>query len=91
MPLSPSRDDPNLCKAEGNECMANGDFVGALKWYSQALALNPKEAALYSNRSFSFLRLGQSSRAVREGQTAPTAAFHHMTRPYHPLTDCQSP
>ena len=45
--------------------MAEQDYVGALKWYAQAIALSPKDAALYSNRSFSFLRLGLSARAVR--------------------------
>ena len=68
MPLSPSRDDPAQCKAEGNQCMSEEDYVGALKWYSQAIALAPKEAALYSNRSFSFLRLEQSSRALADAE-----------------------
>jgi tetratricopeptide (TPR) repeat protein len=60
-----ARDSAEGCRAEGNACMAEQDYVGALKWYAQAIALSPKDAALYSNRSFSFLRLGLSARAVR--------------------------
>ena len=60
--------DASTCKEEGNAAMADADYVGAMKWYSQALTYNPKEAALYSNRSFAFLRLGLSERALADAE-----------------------
>lgn len=51
-------------------CMAASDFVGAMKWYSQAISLAPRDAALYSNRSFAFLRLCQTSRALADADEA---------------------
>ena len=51
-------------------CMGAEDYVGALKWYSQALALSPKDAALYSNRSFAFLRLKLPARALADADEA---------------------
>ena len=62
--------DATACKEEGNAAMGRGDYVNAMKWYSQALALNPKEAALYSNRSFAFLRLGLTNRALTDASEA---------------------
>jgi len=62
--------DATTCKEEGNAAMGRGDYVNAMKWYSQALALNPKEAALYSNRSFAFLRLGLTNRALTDANEA---------------------
>lgn len=59
------------CKAAGNAAMAEADFVNAMKWYSQALALDPKkDGALYSNRSFAFLRLNLTSRALADAEEA---------------------
>lgn len=62
--------DATACKEEGNAAMSRGDYVNAMKWYSQALAINPKEAALYSNRSFAFLRLGLTNRALTDASEA---------------------
>jgi hypothetical protein len=53
-----------VCKEEGSKCMSCKDYVNAMKWYSQAIMLSPKEGALYSNRSFAFLQLGLTSRAL---------------------------
>ena len=58
------------CKADGNACMALGDYVNAMKWYSQALTHAPREASLYSNRSFAFLRLGLTARALADADEA---------------------
>ena len=51
-------------KEAGNACMAVGDYVNAMKWYSQALTIAPRDAALHSNRSFAFLKLGLTERAL---------------------------
>ena len=58
------------CKEEGNACMSAADYVNAMKWYSQAIALSPKDGALYSNRSFAFLRLKLASRALSDAEQA---------------------
>lgn len=50
--------------------MSEGDYVNAMKWYSQAIVLSPKDGALYSNRSFSFLRLKLTSRALEDADQA---------------------
>ena len=55
-----------MCKEQGNACMSGSDYVNAMKWYSQAIALSPKDGSLFSNRSFAFLRLGLTSRALAD-------------------------
>lgn len=50
--------------------MGEYDYVGALKWYSQAIALRPNDAALYSNRSFALLRLELPARALADADEA---------------------
>ena len=62
--------DATTCKELGNEAMSAGDYVDALKYYSQAIALNPRDAALHSNRSFCFLRLGLNARAIVDADDA---------------------
>eukprot|EP00966_Prymnesium_polylepis_P306689 7086987-Prymnesium_polylepis.1 len=64
--------DAAHCKEEGNACMSVGDYVNAMKWYSQAMALAPKGdlGALHSNRSFAFLRLKLTSRALEDADIA---------------------
>ena len=57
-------------QTEGNAAMAEQDYVNAMKWYSQAIALSPRDGALFSNRSFAFLRLGLTSRALADADEA---------------------
>ena len=57
-------------REQGNACMAAGDHVEAMKCYSQALTATPKDASLFSNRSFAFLRLGLSARALSDAENA---------------------
>lgn len=57
-------------REQGNACMAAGDHVEAMKCYSQALTTTPKDASLFSNRSFAFLRLGLSARALSDAENA---------------------
>ena len=40
----------------------------AMKYYSVAISATPKEAALYSNRSFAFLKLGLPERALADAE-----------------------
>ena len=56
----------------GNTYSAQGDHVNAMKCYSKALASPNQEgaAALYSNRSFAFLRLKLPARALADADEA---------------------
>ena len=78
------RTDAASCKEGGNACMSVGDYVNAMKWYSQALAAAPRDAALYSNRSFAFLKLGLTARALADADEAirrrPDWAKAHFRR-----------
>jgi len=71
-------------KESGNACMAVGDYVNAMKWYSQALTGAPRDAALHSNRSFAFLKLGLPERALADADEAirrrPDWAKAHFRR-----------
>ena len=60
-------------KAKGNDAFAKGaedegKFWEAALWYSHAILVSPAEAALYSNRSVSFQRLGRPDEAVRDAR-----------------------
>lgn len=43
-----------LLKREGNDLVKLGDHEGALRKYSECLALKPDECALYTNRCGAF-------------------------------------
>ncbi|KAK6337447.1 hypothetical protein TWF730_002846 [Orbilia blumenaviensis] len=57
-------------KAQGNTHFGKQDFQAALAAYSQALALSPRSAALYSNRSATYLQLGQLEQALADADRA---------------------
>lgn len=41
----------------GNEAFKKGDFAGAVKRYTRAIALWPKDALAYSNRAMAYIRM----------------------------------
>ncbi|KJR81929.1 uncharacterized protein SPSK_03543 [Sporothrix schenckii 1099-18] len=47
----------NSIKAEGNKCFQRGDFAAAEGLYSQAIIVDPKNSALYTNRALVRLKL----------------------------------
>ncbi|EWC48944.1 hypothetical protein DRE_00249 [Drechslerella stenobrocha 248] len=57
-------------KAQGNVQFGKQDFQAALVSYSQALQLSPRSAALYSNRSATYLQLGQLEQALSDADRA---------------------
>lgn len=57
-------------KSQGNIHFGKQDFQAALAAYSQALALSPRSAALYSNRSATYLQLGQLEQALSDADRA---------------------
>eukprot|EP01046_Picozoa_sp_COSAG06_P003468 COSAG06_NODE_135_length_22418_cov_9.162104_17_plen_216_part_00 len=53
-------------KEKGNEKFKEGDFHGALKHYSDAIARDPKNHKLYSNRCAAFQKIGQMPAALED-------------------------
>ncbi|KAF8733901.1 hypothetical protein HU200_014757 [Digitaria exilis] len=50
-------------KLQGAKAVERKDYTGALKFYSEAINLDPKDAVLYSNRSFCHVKLGEAHEA----------------------------
>ncbi|KAA8584277.1 hypothetical protein FQN60_008062 [Etheostoma spectabile] len=71
-PCPPSPPDcSGLSKAEflervrrSNQACQQGEYALAVRLYSEALAADPQNCILYSNRSAAYLRLGQYSTAL---------------------------
>ena len=53
-------------KTEGNRAFGNQEYKKAAKLYRDAIKLDPSNPVLYSNRSQSFLRIGDFDRALRD-------------------------
>lgn len=54
-------------KQQGNKCFQSGDFDGAVRYYSQALELDPASHVLYSNRSAAYAGLEKWEEAAADG------------------------
>ncbi|XP_055019096.1 sperm-associated antigen 1A-like, partial [Boleophthalmus pectinirostris] len=59
-----------LLKQEGNELVKKGSFQEAVEKYTQCLALQPKECAVYTNRAICFLRLNRFEEAKLDCDSA---------------------
>jgi Flp pilus assembly protein TadD len=57
-------------KEEGNKAFVAKAFQDAVNWYTKALALNPAEAVLYSNRCAAYLGLDQPKAALNDIRVA---------------------
>ncbi|CAN6356858.1 unnamed protein product [Urochloa humidicola] len=55
-------------KEQGNEALANGDYLGASYLYSLAIHKDPLDATLFFNRSLCWLRLGDGINALVDAQ-----------------------
>ncbi|CAN6361686.1 unnamed protein product [Urochloa humidicola] len=55
-------------KEQGNEALANGDYLGASYLYSLAINKDPLDATLFFNRSLCWLRLGDEINALVDAQ-----------------------
>ncbi|CAN6292041.1 unnamed protein product [Urochloa humidicola] len=56
-------------KLQGSKAVEGKDYACALKFYSEAINLDPKDAVLYSNRSFCHVKLGEAFEAHRDANT----------------------
>jgi Flp pilus assembly protein TadD len=55
---------------QSNNACQLGDFETAVRLYTEALALDPANHILYSNRSAAFIKMGQFSKALQDATKA---------------------
>ena len=55
---------------QSNSACQSGDFGGAVRLYTEALSLDPRNHILYSNRSAAHVKLGQFSAALADAVRA---------------------
>lgn len=55
-------------KAEGNKFFVKKDYQNAIKYYNEAVELDPSNTAYYSNRSASYAGLGDWAKAAEDGE-----------------------
>ena len=71
-------------RTQGNEAFKLGDFQQAAVFYTEALVLDDKDPALFSNRAACFLKLGQAYRALSDAERCvaldPAAVKGHFRR-----------
>jgi len=60
-------------KAKGNEFFKAKDYDNAVKWYSEAIAIDPSSHAYYSNRSASYAGLSNWEKAAEDGASCISA------------------
>ena len=67
-------------REEGNALFRAGDFAGAARKYSEALAANPADAAALANRAECFLRARQFQDALEDAVASHAAdPTHHKS------------
>uniref|UniRef100_A0A8C6SHX3 Sperm associated antigen 1a n=1 Tax=Neogobius melanostomus TaxID=47308 RepID=A0A8C6SHX3_9GOBI len=59
-----------LLKQEGNDLVKNGHFQEAAEKYTQCLALQPNECAVYTNRAICFLKVNRFEEAKQDCDSA---------------------
>ncbi|KAF2944859.1 hypothetical protein DAI22_02g174600 [Oryza sativa Japonica Group] len=58
----------DMGKFQGREAVKNKDYLGAMNIYTAAIALNPRDASLFSNRSLCWLHLGEGKKALMDAE-----------------------
>ena len=58
----------NLLKDQGNKFLQEGKFEDAIRSYSEAIALDPKNHVLYSNRSAAYAKSSQYVKALEDAE-----------------------
>lgn len=59
-------------KEQGNAAFKAGDHETAIQFYSEALAEDPKNYAIYSNRSAAYLKIGKAAAALKDAEACIT-------------------
>ena len=60
----------NKLKVQGNEALSHSNYWAAVQCYTQALELDPDNAALYSNRSVAYARHNKFAEALDDAEKA---------------------
>ena len=55
---------------ESSEAIESGDFQKAVRLYSEALALDPQNHVLYSNRSAAYVKVQEYQKALQDARKA---------------------
>lgn len=58
----------NDLKSEGNKALESGDFEEAIRKYTEAIALDPDNHVLYSNRSAALTKIGRYLEALGDAE-----------------------
>jgi len=66
MPCSVGADQAQEAWGQGNAAFVRGDIDLAIRYYSDAIRLNPREAATYNNRGYAYLQKGDQDRAIAD-------------------------
>jgi stress-induced-phosphoprotein 1 len=82
-------------KVKGGEFFKAGDFPSAIKEFDEGLRRDPTNVAIYSNRSFAYIKLMEPAQAIKDANKAieldPTfvkawarkGTCHQMMKEYH--------
>ena len=58
----------NQLKDQGNEAFQQGDTENAIRYYTQAIDLNPDDHVFYSNRAAAYMKADSISKALRDAE-----------------------